>query len=138
MAPTVGAVKEATGNVLRAAELVRRFGSRLTVLSGDDALTVPMVASGAKGVISVTSNVLPKQVSAMTAAALDGKVAAAQSAHLSLLPVHEAMFLEANPGPVKWALAARGIGNGRLRLPMVEPSEATQRRVSEALAGFDT
>ena len=107
-APNVVGVKEATGNVLRAQEIVRTLGDRVSVLSGDDALTLPMIACGAKGVISVTSNVLPALVSKATELALAGKLDDARKAHLSLMPVHEAMFIEANPGPAKAALAMRG------------------------------
>jgi 4-hydroxy-tetrahydrodipicolinate synthase len=110
-APTVVAMKEATGNVLRCQELVHRLGDRLTVLSGDDGLTLPMMAVGARGVISVTSNVFPKQVSAVTTAFLAGKLDEARRAHFALLELHAAMFLEPNPAPAKAALqhlASRG------------------------------
>jgi 4-hydroxy-tetrahydrodipicolinate synthase len=132
-APNVVGVKEATGNVLRAQELVRTFGDELSVLSGDDALTLPMVACGARGVISVTSNVLPAQVARATRLALEGKVDEARKAHLSLLPVHEAMFLEANPGPVKAALAMRGVMKDVVRGPLVSAGEATRKRIALAL-----
>jgi 4-hydroxy-tetrahydrodipicolinate synthase len=132
-APNVIGVKEATGNVLRAQELVRRFGSRLCVLSGDDALTLPMIAVGAQGVISVASNVLPAEVTRATKLALDGKMEEARKAHLALLPVYEAMFLETNPGPVKAALAHRGMIANVLRGPMACVSEATNRAVIAAL-----
>ena len=98
--PNVIATKEATGNVLRAQELVRRLGQRLTVLCGDDALTLPMVAIGARGVVSVTSNLLPKEVSDATRAALQGDNEKARRLHLALVPVHEIMFWEPHPGPV--------------------------------------
>jgi 4-hydroxy-tetrahydrodipicolinate synthase len=110
-APNVVAMKEATGNVLRCQELVHRLGDRLTVLSGDDGLTLPMMAVGARGVISVTSNVFPKQVSAVTTAFLAGKLDEARRAHFALLELHAAMFLEPNPAPAKAALhhlASRG------------------------------
>src|SRR5580704_1820340 len=89
-APNVVGVKEATGNVMRAQKLVQTFGARLSILSGDDALTLPMIAVGARGVISVTSNVLPAEVSRATQLALEGKMDEARRAHLALLPVHEA------------------------------------------------
>ncbi|KYF60063.1 4-hydroxy-tetrahydrodipicolinate synthase, partial [Sorangium cellulosum] len=84
-APNVVAIKDATGHVLRCQELARRLGDRLTVLCGDDALTVAMMALGAKGVISVTSNVLPRETSAVTRKFLAGDLAGARAAHLSLL-----------------------------------------------------
>jgi len=98
-APNVVAVKEATGNVLRAQDLVRRFGTRLSVLSGDDALTLPMIAVGARGVISVASNVLPAEVAHATELALAGKIEEARRAHLALLPVFEAFSSRRIQGP---------------------------------------
>jgi 4-hydroxy-tetrahydrodipicolinate synthase len=135
-APNVVCVKEATGNVLRAQELVRRFGARLTVLSGDDSLTLAMVAVGAKGVISVTSNVLPGAVSKATKLALSGDFEAARRAHQALLPVHEAMFIEANPGPAKAALAARGALQEIVRGPLANVSDATKKAVLAALETY--
>jgi 4-hydroxy-tetrahydrodipicolinate synthase len=135
-APNVVATKEATGNVLRAQKLVQSMGERMTVLSGDDALTLPMVSVGARGVISVTSNLLPAEVTRATWLALDGKPDAARRAHLELLPVHEALFVEANPGPLKAALALRGVCKDAVRLPLVAASEATRRIVSAALETY--
>lgn len=107
-APNVVAMKEATGNVLRCQELLHRLGDRLTVLSGDDGLTVPMMSLGAKGVISVTSNVFPKAVSAVTTAWLEGRVEDARRAHFALLDFHAAFFVEPNPAPAKAALHILG------------------------------
>ncbi len=132
-APNVVATKEATGNVLRAEQLAVRFGDRLTVLSGDDSLTLPMIAVGAKGVISVASNVVPAEVSRATSLALSGDLGAARAAHLRLLPLFEALFVEANPGPIKAALAHRGIGRDVLRLPMAPIGEASKKVVIAAL-----
>ncbi len=135
-AKNVVATKEATGNVLRAQELVRRHGDALSVLCGDDALTVPMIAGGARGVISVTSNALPSAVTKTTALALAGDFSAARKAHLKLLPVHDSMFLEANPGPVKAALAKLGIGGEWVRGPLAEVSDATRKAVHAALEAY--
>jgi 4-hydroxy-tetrahydrodipicolinate synthase len=133
-APNVVATKEASGNVLRAQRLVQTLSDRLVVLSGDDSLTLAMIAIGARGVISVTSNVLPGDVTRTTRLALDGKFAEARRAHLALMPVHEAMFLEASPGPVKAALAARGaIRSAAVRSPIVMPTEATRVAIAAAL-----
>jgi 4-hydroxy-tetrahydrodipicolinate synthase len=132
-APNVVAVKEATGNVLRAQKLTSMMGSRLTVLSGDDALTLPMIAVGARGVISVTSNVLPAETVHATKLALDGHGQEARRAHLSLLPVHEAMFLEASPAPVKAALALRGLTSDVVRSPLVSCSEQVRGAIARAL-----
>jgi len=134
--PNVVAAKEATGNVLRAQKLAQMLGDRLVVLSGDDPLTLPMIAVGARGVISVTSNVLPAEVARATKLALDGKVEEARRAHLALLPVHEAMFVEANPGPVKAALAIRGVGTGAVRSPIVAPAEPARAVIAAALDAY--
>jgi 4-hydroxy-tetrahydrodipicolinate synthase len=136
-AANVVATKEATGNVLRCQELKRRLGDRLTVLSGDDALTLPMMAVGASGVISVTSNVYPDRVSALVRLALEGRFAEARALHFRLLPVHDAMFIEANPGPVKAAAAHKGWMTEATRGPLVPVSEATRVKVGEALARFE-
>lgn len=136
-APNVVAIKEATGNVLRAQELVRRFGARLTVLSGDDALTLPMIAVGAKGVISVTSNLLPEAVSRATELARSGDREAALRAHLALLPVHESMFIESNPAPVKAALAAKGMTRDVVRGPLVPASQRARDAIAVALGAWE-
>ncbi|MGO8996135.1 MAG: 4-hydroxy-tetrahydrodipicolinate synthase [Polyangiaceae bacterium] len=136
-APNVVAVKEATGNVLRAQELVRRFGTRLAVLSGDDALTLPMIASGARGVISVTSNLLPAAVARATELALTGDRDAARRAHLALLPVHEAMFVESNPAPVKAGLAAKGAMRDVVRGPLVAASQKARDTIAAALTSWE-
>ena len=112
------------------------MGDRLVVLSGDDALTLPMIACGARGVISVTSNVLPAEVSRATRLALEGKADEARRAHLALLPLHEAMFVEANPGPVKTALALRGVMADAVRSPIVPPTEASRALIAAALDAY--
>jgi 4-hydroxy-tetrahydrodipicolinate synthase len=142
-APNVVAVKEATGNVLRAQQLAQSLGDAsgtrragLDVLSGDDVLTLPMIAVGARGVISVTSNVLPAEVVRATRLALEGKLDEARRAHLALLPVHEAMFVEANPGPVKAALALRGAIQPAVRLPLVPVEESSRAAIAAALEAY--
>jgi 4-hydroxy-tetrahydrodipicolinate synthase len=137
-APNVVGMKEATGNVLRAQKLAQIFGDRLAILSGDDALTLPMIAVGAKGVISVTSNVLPAQVTRATRLALEGKLDEARRAHLALMPVHEAMFIEANPGPVKAALAAKGAMQATVRLPLVPVEDSTRSAVVAAVTAAES
>jgi 4-hydroxy-tetrahydrodipicolinate synthase len=132
-APNVVATKEATGNVLRAQKLVQTMGARMTVLSGDDALTLAMIAVGARGVISVTSNVVPAEVSRATHLALEGRATEALRAHLSLMPLHEAMFLEPNPAPVKAALAIRGAIRDGVRSPLAPCTEGTRKTVAAAV-----
>jgi 4-hydroxy-tetrahydrodipicolinate synthase len=135
-APNVVCTKEATGNVLRAQKIVQTMASRMTVLSGDDALTLPMMAVGARGVISVTSNVLPAEVSRVTRLALEGSWDEARRAHLALLPVHEAMFVEANPSPAKAALAMRGVMKDVVRGPLAPCSEGARKVVAAALEAY--
>jgi 4-hydroxy-tetrahydrodipicolinate synthase len=135
-APNVVATKEATGNVLRAQKIVQSMGARMTVLSGDDTLTLPMIAVGARGVISVTSNLLPAEVSRAARLALEGKMDEARRAHLALVPLHEAMFLEANPAPVKAALAARGAMSDAVRGPLARCTEATRKAVGAVVDAY--
>lgn len=135
-APSVVAVKEATGNVLRAQEIVRSLGSRMSVLSGDDTLTLPMIAVGGRGVISVTSNVFPAEVTRATQLALDGKLEEARREHLALCGVHEAMFVEANPAPVKAALAQQGRMKDVVRGPMARISDGARAKVVQALTTY--
>jgi 4-hydroxy-tetrahydrodipicolinate synthase len=137
-APNVRAIKEATGNVLRAQELVRLLGDRISVLSGDDALTVAMMAVGARGVVSVTSNLLPREVARVTATVLEGDSKKALALHLALVPVHEVMFIEANPSPVKAALASRGRMKNVVRLPLVPLSDAGHKKLVATLATLAT
>jgi 4-hydroxy-tetrahydrodipicolinate synthase len=136
-APNVVAIKDATGNVLRCQELKRRLGDRLTVMSGDDGLTVAMMSVGASGVISVTSNVRPRAVSEVTRLVLENAWDRARAAHLALLEVHALMFVEPNPAPAKAALAAAGKMNDSVRLPLVAASEGVRRQITEALARLD-
>jgi len=137
-APNVVAVKEATGNVLRAQEIVRLMGDRMTVLSGDDTLTLPMIAVGARGVISVTSNVYPAEVTRATRLALDGKLDEARRAHLALCRIHEVMFVEANPSPAKAALAHKlGISDA-VRGPLVRIGDAARAKVLAALDAYES
>jgi 4-hydroxy-tetrahydrodipicolinate synthase len=133
-AKNVVALKDATGNVLRCQELKRRLGDRLTVMSGDDGLTLGMMAAGASGVISVSSNVLPDKVSAVTTLMQAAKLAEARAAHFALLPLHAVMFVEPNPAPAKAALSMMGCMNADVRLPLLPASEATRARVRAVLA----
>lgn len=136
-APNVVAIKDATGNVARCQETKARLGDRIAVFSGDDGLTVPMMAVGACGVISVTSNVRPAETSFVTQAMLAGDLASARRAHLGLLELHGSLFVEPNPAPAKAALALEGKMNDAVRLPLVAASEATRQRVAGALARLE-
>jgi 4-hydroxy-tetrahydrodipicolinate synthase len=133
-APNVVGIKDATGNVLRCQEMKRRLGDRLTILSGDDALTLPMMSVGASGVISVTSNVRPREVSEVTRLVAAGQWEAARAAHLALLELHGLMFVEPNPAPAKAALAGEGKMSAAVRLPLVPASEGLRRSIASAMA----
>jgi 4-hydroxy-tetrahydrodipicolinate synthase len=134
--PNVVGLKDASGNVLRCQELVRRLGDRLVIMSGDDALALGMMACGARGLISTTSNLLPKAVSEVCRLALAGDWREARRQHLALLPVYEAMFIEANPGPLKFALSKTGRINAAVRLPLVTPNEESQGKISETIRRY--
>jgi len=136
-APNVIGLKDATGNVLRCQEITRRLEDRLSVMSGDDALTLPMMACGARGVISTTSNLLPRQVSEVFQLVLAGKWKEARRAHLALLPIYEAMFVESSPAPVKFALSRRGAIKASVRLPLVPVSDAARAQSAEALGRYE-
>lgn len=130
---TVKAVKEATGQVSRVREVVSRVGAELDVLSGDDATALESVLAGARGVVSVTANVAPGAMARMIAAALAGEQARAMELDASLLPLHQALFVEANPIPVKWALEQLGLIGRGIRLPLTELSANYQSAVRAAM-----
>ena len=113
------AIKEASGSLTQVSEILAKAGEKIDVLSGDDFLTFPMMACGAKGVISVSANAIPERVKAMTAAALEGKWEEARKMHLALLEFHTAMFIESNPVPVKTTLELMGKIKANVRLPLV-------------------
>ena len=124
--PNIAAIKEATGNMAQMVEIMHLCGDKLDVYSGEDALTVPMMAMGGKGTISVLSNVVPKQAVAMTDACLAGDYAAAAKLQCDLLPLINALFSEVNPIPVKAGTAAMGFGTDTLRLPLTPMEDATK------------
>jgi 4-hydroxy-tetrahydrodipicolinate synthase len=126
-------LKEATGSLDEVQEVIRRCGDRIEVYSGDDTLTLPIIAVGGVGVISVVSNVLPKQNAAAVAAALRGDFATARRLHYALLPVMRALFLETNPIPVKAALAMMRRCRDEVRLPLVPMSPEPRERLRAAL-----
>ena len=124
--PNIAAVKEATGSMAQMVEIMHLCGDKLDVYSGEDALTVPMMAMGAKGTISVLSNVAPKQSVAMTDACLRGDYAAAAKMQCDLLPLINALFSEVNPIPAKAGTAALGFGTDTLRLPLTSMEDHTK------------
>jgi 4-hydroxy-tetrahydrodipicolinate synthase len=134
--PRVVALKEASGNVLRTQSVVSALGDRIAVLSGDDALTLGILACGGRGVISVTSNVAPAEVEGVVRAFHRGALDEARAQHFALLPLHDAMFVESNPGPVKAALHSLGILRPEVRLPLLWPSDESVRKVLAAMGRY--
>jgi|TARA_B110000238_G_C16104477_1_gene429767 4-hydroxy-tetrahydrodipicolinate synthase len=126
-------IKEATGDLQRAEQLVAQCPSDFAVYSGDDHTARELILLGGKGDISVTANVAPKLMSEMCAAALAGDAKLAGELDSQLSPLHDAMFVEANPIPVKWAVSQMGLMDNALRLPMTELSEKYHDQVLEAL-----
>lgn len=126
--PNIAAIKEATGSLAQMIEIMHLCGDKIDVYSGEDGLTVPMMAMGAKGTISVLSNVAPRQSVAMTDACLRGDYTAAAKMQCDLLPLINALFSEVNPIPAKAATAAMGFGADALRLPLTS-MEAQNRAV---------
>lgn len=127
------AIKEASGNITQASEIIARAGDKIDVLSGDDFLTLPLMACGAKGVISVTANVMPKQVKGMVLAVQENRWDDARKIHLQLLDLHQAMFIESNPVPVKTAAALMGKCRVDVRLPLVAMQESTLEKLQMVL-----
>lgn len=128
------AIKEAGGSLEAVSDLCSRGG--MTVLSGDDELTVPMMSIGARGVVSVVSNVLPRIVRDMVECALAGDFARAAELHYRLLPVMRAAFVESNPSPVKAMLSLRGLVANELRAPLAPVGEASMEVIRRALEPF--
>src|ERR1017187_5047216 len=128
-------IKEAGGTVDRVDQPKQALGPEITALSGDDVLTLPFMAAGAEGVISVASNLLVREVGKMVRLALENDFAAAGKLHRKLYPVFKALFIESNPVPIKAALARAGvIGTGEARLPLCEMSEPNRAILEAALA----
>lgn len=131
--PNIVGVKEASGNVQQMAEILKAVPDDFIVLSGDDALTVPLMAIGGRGIISVASNEIPAEMVQMTEAAAAGDFKTARLLHQKLLPLLVGNFVESNPGPVKFAMAAMGLCELAFRLPMVPPRPASQAKMIEIL-----
>lgn len=126
------AMKEASGNMEQIMELIRCKPADFLVLSGDDALTMPLIAAGADGVISVVANSFPKQFSQMVAASLNGDLATARKLHYDLLPITKLFFTEGNPGGVKIALEELGWMAPHMRLPLVQVSDSLKTAIQQA------
>ena len=131
--PNIVGVKEASGNMQQMCEVCRVVPDDFWVLCGDDALALPLMAVGGRGVISVASNLVPDRMARLVNAALAGDFAAARAEHQALLPLMLVNFIESNPIPVKAALAMLGLCEAVYRLPMVPPSEASARKIRQTL-----
>ncbi|MFA5137592.1 MAG: 4-hydroxy-tetrahydrodipicolinate synthase [Elusimicrobiota bacterium] len=132
----ITATKEASGSLDQVSEVLSLCPPGFTVLSGDDSLTLPMMAVGAKGVISVASNAVPREVVRLCDSALKGDFRSAARAHLRLFPLFKSLFLETNPIPVKAAVASTGLCSDETRLPLVPMSPEPRKRLEAALRGF--
>lgn len=129
-------VKEASGDLAQIMAILRDRPPGFRVLSGDDATTLPLIALGAEGIVSVVSNEAPDLMVRLTESALRGDWASARETHYRLLPLMEANFIESNPGPVKAALALMGLLDERLRLPLVPVQEETRARLRVVLGAL--
>lgn len=132
----VVAIKEASSNMSQIMDCIRLASGKALVYSGDDALTVPTMAMGAMGVISVASNLLPKEMTAMTRSALSGDFARASKLQLALLPLINALFCEVNPIPIKQALALKGLCHPDMRLPLSNMSDKNITKLKDILKNF--
>lgn len=131
--PTIVGVKEGSGSVQQASDIVQMCGDRLTVLAGDDALTLPMMAVGGKGVITVTANIVPAEMARLVAAFAEGKIEEARRIHFKLSPLFAALFFETNPIPVKEALSLMGKIDPELRLPLCSMAQDTREKLVQVL-----
>ena len=135
--PNVIGIKDATGNIERGTDLLRRAPKDFAVYSGDDATGLALMLLGGKGIISVTANVAPRLMHEMCAAALAGDLAKARAANFKLLGLHTKLFVEANPIPVKWAVAQLGLIGTGIRLPLTPLSQQFHEIVREAMRQAD-
>ena len=134
--PNIVGVKESSGNLEQMSRILQLTNGQLTLLSGDDALTLPVLSIGGTGVISVVANLVPRDVAAMVNAFQGGQHEQAVQWHNRLLPLVKALFLETNPIPVKTAMGLLGMMTPELRLPLCEMSEANQQRLEQALRAY--
>lgn len=135
--PHILGVKEASGNVMQIAEILRRVPPRFRVLSGDDGITLPLLALGACGLISVVSNVVPREMTDLVSLGLRGDYETARRLHYRLLPLMQVLFIESNPIPVKAALAILGLIQPAYRLPLVPMQPENLARLEKVMADLD-
>jgi 4-hydroxy-tetrahydrodipicolinate synthase len=130
------AIKEASGNMAQVSEIIRLCGDKITVLSGDDSTTFTLMALGGKGTISVTANVVPREVSEMCKAMLEGRIEDARRLHYKLEPLNKAMFIETNPIPVKTALSMMGKISEEMRLPLCPMGDENRKKLKSVLQDY--
>jgi 4-hydroxy-tetrahydrodipicolinate synthase len=135
--PNIVGVKEASGNILQMCDICQRVPPAFIVLAGDDMVTLPLMAIGGRGVISVASNEVPAQMVKMVEAAERGDHTSARALHVRLLPLMQINFVESNPAPVKAAMAAMGLLEEIYRLPMCSPKAESKERILRVLQGLD-
>jgi len=126
-------VKEASGNITQIAEIVHRVPEKFMVLSGDDAMTLPVISLGGRGVVSVVSNQIPGAMTELTRLANQGDFQAARNLQRRYFPLMQINFIEANPIPVKWSMSVMGLLEPVYRLPMVEPSAANKQKIEHVM-----
>ena len=132
----IAAIKEGSGSLQQVSEIVKACGERIVVLSGDDALTLPMMAVGAKGVVTVTANIAPADMAAMVDAWAAGRHGEARQLHYKMYDLFIALFLETNPIPVKEALAMMGKIDGELRLPLTPMSTENRDKLAKVIKDY--
>jgi len=132
--PNIIGVKEASGNIGQIASIIHRAPDDFLVLSGDDAITLPLIALGGHGIISVASNEIPAEMTALAKAALEGRIDRARVLHDRFLPLMEVNFCEPNPQPVKAAMEMMGLLEANVRLPLIPVAEASRDRIRAVLA----
>ena len=130
------AIKEATGSLQQASEVLALAGDKIDVLSGDDFITFPMMACGAKGVISVTANIMPAEIAALVDSFNSGDLEKARQLHLKTLKINNAMFIESNPVPVKTALGLMGKCSDEVRLPLAPMGDANKEKLASIMKEY--
>ena len=135
--PNIAGVKEASGSISQMTDVIDTIKSKhpdFAVLSGDDAMTLPLIACGGDGVVSVVSNAAPAPVTEMVRAALSGDYEAARKIHYRLLPFFKAAFVDGNPTSIKYAMRVKGLPSGSVRLPLVDVHDEAKKIIEEALS----
>jgi 4-hydroxy-tetrahydrodipicolinate synthase len=129
-------MKEASGDINQMMELIALAGDKISVVSGDDNLTLPLLSVGGRGVVSVLSNLIPGDVAAIIKLYNEGKIEEAKEKFYKILPLCRAIFYETNPIPIKCAMEMAGYCSGELRLPMVEISPSNKEKLKKALIEY--